>query len=99
MATAPTPEALDDMAPVLALCPAAQPLAFNPFLQPDDSGRRWLTSALPLTLAHWVAEPEAIPVSPTVVPVAAERTEADPVVKKARSPKTTDKTAQHANPH
>jgi hypothetical protein len=50
------PEALDDMAAVLALCPSVLPMAFSQFLDHDDSVRHWLTSALPLVLAPWVAE-------------------------------------------
>jgi hypothetical protein len=49
MATAP-------VAPVV-------PMTFNSFV-PDDSVYPWLTSALPLLLAPWVAEALAVPVVP-----------------------------------
>ena len=76
-------EALDDVAPVLRLFPAVVPMAFSSFV-PDDSVQRWLSDALPLALAPFLAEIEAVPVSPAVAPVVAERTDTDPVVKKAR---------------
>ncbi len=92
---APTPEALDDVAPVLALCPAVLPMAFSQFLQPDHSVRSWLTSALPLAIAPWVTEAQAVPV---VAPVVQSVTEAAPVVKKSRKPKTTEETTQDKTP-
>jgi hypothetical protein len=91
------PEALDDVAPVLALCPTVVPMAFSSFVS-DHSVQRWLTLALPLVLAPWVAEAEAVPVSPAVAPVVAEVSEAAPMVKKARKPKSTEKTAQDKTP-
>jgi hypothetical protein len=48
------PEALDDVAPVLALCPSVVPMDLTQFLNPDHSIRSWLTIALPLALAPWV---------------------------------------------
>ncbi len=73
------PEALNDTAPMLALCPTVVPMVFSSFVS-DHSVQRWLTSALPLVLASWVTESLAIPVSPAVAPV----------VKKARKSKATD---------
>jgi hypothetical protein len=69
------PEALDDMAPVLTLCPTLEPIAFSSFV-PDHSVRRWLTSAMPLVATPWVTEALTIPVSPAVAPVLAEITQA-----------------------
>ena len=92
------PEALDDAAPVLALCPAALPLDFSPFIQPDNSVRCWLISALPLVLAPWVTEALTVPVSSAVVPVVPSVTEAASVVKKTRKPKNTEETAQDKTP-
>jgi hypothetical protein len=91
-----TPKVLDNVAPVLTLCPSVVPMAFSSFLQPDDSIRSWLTSTLPLALAPFVAE--AVPISPAVAPVVAERTEAAPVVKKSRKPKATEVTAMDKTP-
>ena len=45
-----TPEALDDVVPVLALCPSVLPMLFSSFV-PDDAVHRWLASALPLEIA------------------------------------------------
>ena len=42
------PEALDDAAPVLTLCPSVVPMDLTQFLNPDHSIRGCLTSALPL---------------------------------------------------
>jgi hypothetical protein len=98
---APAPEALgmtDDAAQVLTLYPAVVPMAFGQFLAHDDSIRSWLTSALPLVLAPWVTEAEAVPVSPTVVPMVPSVTEAAPVVKKTRKSKATEGTAQDKTP-
>jgi hypothetical protein len=89
-------EALDDIAPVLALCPAVVPLPLAQFLNPNDSIQHWLTSALPLVLAPWVTESLTIPVSPAGLPVLAEVSEAAPVVKKSRKPKNTEETVQGA---
>ena len=83
------PEALNDTAPMLALCPTVVPMAFSSFV-PDDSVQRWLTVALPLVLAPWVTEALAVPVSPVLAPVLAEVTEAAPVVKRTRKSKGTD---------
>jgi hypothetical protein len=100
---APNLEVLDDIAPVLTLYPTVMPIpmAFSLFV-PDDSVRRWLTSALPLAIAPFLAEVESVPVSPAVAPVVAEGTEAAPVVKKARQSKTTnikaEKTATDKTP-
>lgn len=80
-------DGLDDIAPVLALCPSVLPMAFSQVLDPDDSVHRWLTSTLPLVLAPWVNEALAVPVSPVVIPVVAE---AAPVVQKSRKSKATD---------
>ncbi|MGB8698632.1 MAG: hypothetical protein WCD18_04380 [Thermosynechococcaceae cyanobacterium] len=57
----PDPDALDDVAPVLALCPDGVPMTFSSFI-PNDSVRSWLTAALPLVLAPWVNEAEAVAV-------------------------------------
>ena len=78
------PEALNDVAPVLALCPSVVPLELTEFLNPDHSVRSWLISALPLVIAPGVTESQPVPVSPAVIPVAAEVSEAAPVLKKAR---------------
>jgi hypothetical protein len=94
----PTPEVLDDAAPVLALCPAVVPMAFSQFLAHDHSVRSWLDSALPLMLAPWVIEPEAVPVSLAVLPVVPSVTKAAPVVKRTRKPKNTEETAQDKKP-
>jgi hypothetical protein len=91
-------EALNDTAPALTLCPSVVPMAFSQFLAHDDSVRSWLTAALLLVLAPWVAEAQAIPVSPAGDPVLVEVTEAAPVVKKTRKPKATEKTAQDKTP-
>jgi hypothetical protein len=91
------PEALNDMAPALTLCPSVVPMVFSSFV-PDDLVQRWLTSALPLVLAPWVTEALAVPVSPVLAPVLAEVTEAAPVVKKTRKPKNTEETAQDKTP-
>lgn len=92
------PEALDDAAPVLALClsvlalcPSVLPMAFSQVLDPDHTIHHWLTAALPLLLAPVPDETLAIPVSPAVAPVV---TEAAPVPTKARKSKNTEKTAQ-----
>lgn len=80
-------------------------MAFSQFLQPDDSVRRWLTAALPLAIAPFLAE--TIPAVVQVVPLV---TEAAPVVKKARQSnkatdtkketgKTTDKTPRKRSPN
>jgi hypothetical protein len=63
------PEALDDKTPVLTLCPSVVPMPFSSFLAHNDSIHNWLTSALPLVLAPFFAEAEAVPVSPVVAPV------------------------------
>jgi hypothetical protein len=57
------PEALDDLAMILALCSAVVPMSFSSFVT-DDSVQRWLTAALPLVLAPWVTEALTAPVSP-----------------------------------
>jgi hypothetical protein len=74
---------------VLALCPAVLPMDLTQFLNPDHSVRSWLSSALPLVLAPLITEAQPIPVSPAVVPVLVEVTEAAPVVKKTRQSKAT----------
>jgi hypothetical protein len=79
----PTPEALDDLTLVLALYPAVVPMPFSQFLDPDDSVCRWLTAVLLLALATFVAEAEAISVSPSVLSVEPSVANADPVKKKA----------------
>ena len=89
------PEALDDAAPMLTLCPSVVPMDLTQFLNPDHSVRSWLTIALPLALAPWVTEALTVPISPAVAPVV---TEAAPVVKKARKPKNTEETAQDKTP-
>jgi hypothetical protein len=73
-------------------------MAFSQFLAHDDSIRSWLTAALPLVIAPWVNEAEAVPVSPVILPVVVEVTEAAPVVKKTRKPKATEVTAQDKTP-
>jgi hypothetical protein len=79
-------------------CPPVLPIAFTQFLNPDHSVQHWLTSALPLVLAPWVNESLTVPVSPAVVPVLVEVTEAAPVLKKTRKPKNTEETAQDKSP-
>jgi hypothetical protein len=91
-------EALDDVTAVLALCPTLVPMTFSQFLAHDDSIRSWLTAALPLVIAPWVNEAEAVPVSPVILLVVVEVTEAAPVVKKTRKPKATEVTAQDKTP-
>ncbi len=92
------PEALDDLPPVLALCPATMPMAFCSLL-PDDSVHRWLTYALPLVLAPSASESLTIPVSPAVLPVLADVSEAAPVLKKVRqSAKATGKSPRKRSP-
>ena len=64
---ASAPEALDDIVPVLALCPSVLPMTLTHFLDPNDSIQRCLTAALPLVLAPDetpVVQP--VPVSPVV---------------------------------
>jgi hypothetical protein len=92
------PEALNDMAPVLALCPTVVPLPLTQFLNPNDSIQHWLTSALPLVLAPFFAQALAVPVSPVLAPVVPSVTEAAPVVKKTRKPKSTKEKAQDETP-
>jgi hypothetical protein len=92
-----TPEALDDAAPVLTLYPAVLPMTFSSFVL-DDSLQRWLTAALPLVLAPWVTEAEAVPVSLAILPVVPSVTKAAPVVKRTRKPKNTEETAQDKTP-
>ncbi len=92
------PEVLDDVAPVLALCPSVVPLEFSLFLNTDHSVRSWLISALPLALAPFFAQALAVPVSPVLAPVVPSVTEAAPVVKKTRKPKSTKEKAQDETP-
>jgi hypothetical protein len=80
------PEALNDMAPALTLCPSVVPMDLTQFLNPDHSVRSWLISALPLALAPFFAQP--VPVSPVVPPVVPSVTEAAPVMKKLASPRS-----------
>lgn len=92
------PEVLDDADPVLALCPSVLPMVFNQLLDPDQSVRRWLASALPLvpslTLvdAPVVADVEDLPVVPVVLVPKSRRAKAggtDEVkIPRKRSPKT-----------
>jgi hypothetical protein len=81
---ASAPEVLDDVAPVLALCPAAVPIPFSSFLAHNDSIRTWLTSALPLVVD---SAPDKTPALQTV--------SVSPVVTAAnsRKPKTTSRMA------
>jgi hypothetical protein len=71
------PEALNDMAPVLTLCPSVMPMPFSSFLAHNDSIQSWLTAALPLAIAPCVTEA-------LTVPMLAEVSDAAPVMKKAR---------------
>jgi hypothetical protein len=95
---APTPEALDDIAPVLALYPAVVPMPLGLYSDPDQSVHHWLASALPLVLAPWVTEAEACSGCPAILPVVPSVTEAAPVVKKTRKSKATEETAQDKTP-
>jgi hypothetical protein len=90
-----TPEALDDVVQVLALCPSVLPMLFSSFV-PDDAVQRWLDSALPLAIALGVSETLTAPVSPAGLPVLAQ---AAPVGKKTRrSAKATDKNPRRRSP-
>ena len=94
------PEALNDMAPVLTLCPSVVPIAFSSFV-PDDSVQRWLTSALPLVLApNETAMLQPVPVNSVVtaaksrkLKTTGRKTRAAGVATKGRSPKLKAKTA------
>lgn len=73
-------------------------MAFSSFV-PNHSVHRWFTSVLPLVAAPWVTEAEAIPVSPAVIPVLADVSEAAPVVNKVRkSARTSGKTPHRRSP-
>lgn len=86
----------DDAASGLTLCSSVVPMPFSQVLDPDHSVRCWLTYALPLVLAPWVAEAEVVPVRSATLSVV---TEAAPVMNKTRqSAKATGKSPPKRSP-
>ena len=83
----------------MALCSAPVAMTFGIYSDPNHAVQSWLTYALPLVLAPWVAESLTVPVSPAFIPVLADVAEAAPVMKKARkSAKATGKTPRKRSP-